>query len=260
MDSEIGNKRQRTSSGGTTLTARIVTENLQRYGEIILHCTVNITHGIREYGNGMVLKCVCALLNSGGGILHMKNMDVQRGPVLSKHLDTWWSGMECKMADIISKDDICNYFDLVGNHDDPDLYLFVKTAEHLCTLDFNCRLPTDTATHDVTYQSVMKLVTNRGEPETLDNLPPIPAAFIYGRTAERTKKETKQIQFKQLSNPNQRSGKGLPEKIKSLMLKYVSAFANHEGGHIFFGIDDVRASVIGEELNGAEQRDRKSVV
>ena len=50
--------------------------------------------------------------------------------------------MECKMADIVSKDDICNYFDLVGNHDDADLYLFVKTAEHLCTLDFNCRLPT----------------------------------------------------------------------------------------------------------------------
>ena len=46
------------------------------------------------------------------------------------------------MAEIVSKDDICNYFDLVGNHDDPDLYLFVKTAEHLCTLDFNCRLPT----------------------------------------------------------------------------------------------------------------------
>ena len=52
-----------------------------------------------------------------------------------------------------------------------------------------------------------------------------------------------------------RSGKGLPGKIKSLMLKYVSAFANHEGGHIFFGIDDVRASVIGEELNMAEQRE-----
>ena len=66
----------------------------------------------------------------------------KRGPVLSKHLDTWWSGMECKMADIISRDDICNYFDLVGNHDEPDLFLFVKTAEHLCTLDFNCRLPT----------------------------------------------------------------------------------------------------------------------
>ena len=49
-------------------------------------------------------------------------------------------------------------------------------------------------------------------------------------------------------------GKGLPGKIQSLMLKYISAFANHEGGHIYFGIDDVRASVIGEDLNESEQR------
>lgn len=61
---------------------------------------------------------------------------------LSKHLDTWWSGIEIKMAEILSRDDICNYFDLVGNHDDRDLYLFVKTAEHLCTLSYHCKLPT----------------------------------------------------------------------------------------------------------------------
>jgi hypothetical protein len=67
---------------------------------------------------------------------------IQRGVVLSKHLDTWWSGMEIKMAEILSRDDICNYFDLVGNHDDKDLYLFVKTAEHLCSLRYHCRLPT----------------------------------------------------------------------------------------------------------------------
>lgn len=62
----------------------------------------------------------------------------------------------------------------------------------------------DTATHDVTYQSVMKLVTNQGKPGSLDDLPPIPSSFIYGQAAERTKKETKQIQFKQLSSPQQR--------------------------------------------------------
>ena len=53
------------------------TENLHRYGELILHCTVNITHTIRECSNSLVLKYVCALLNSGGGILHMRNLDIQ---------------------------------------------------------------------------------------------------------------------------------------------------------------------------------------
>ena len=87
--------------------------------------------------------------------------------VQAKDLDTWWSAMENKLADIISGDDICNYFDLIGNYDDKDLYLFVKTAEHLCTLDFHARLPTDTATHDVSYQSAMKLLKKQGAPGKL---------------------------------------------------------------------------------------------
>lgn len=39
-----------------------------------------------------------------------------------------------------------------------------------------------------------------------------------------------------------------------MMIKYVSAFANHDGGHIYFGIGDTRASVIGEELNPSDQK------
>ena len=45
----------------------------------------------------------------------------------------------------------------------------------------------------------MKLLTNQGQPGSLEDLPPIPTSFIYGHTAEATKKETKQIQFKHLS-------------------------------------------------------------
>lgn len=257
LDPEQDRKRKRTSSGGSTLTSQHVTDNLHRYGEIILHCTVNITRGIRDCGNGVVLKYVCALLNSGGGILHMRNLDAERGVVLSKHLDTWWSGMEIKMAEILSRDDICNYFDLVGNHDDKHLYLFVKTAEHLCSLTYHCRLPTDTATHEVTYQSLLRLMVNHGEPGTLLELPPIPGKYEYGKVAEELKKETKQIQFKQLATPQNKSSGGkntLPERVCSLMIKYVSAFANHEGGHIYYGIGDTRASVYGEELSLPDQK------
>ena len=87
--------------------------------------------------------------------------------VQSKDLDTWWSGMESNLADILSGDDLCNYFDFIGNFDDRDLFLFVKTAEHLCTLNYHCRLPTDTATHNVTYASAAKLLSRTGDPSPL---------------------------------------------------------------------------------------------
>ncbi|KAL4231483.1 platelet maturation [Mactra antiquata] len=257
MEGDTDRKRKRISSGGTNLTSQHVTENLGHYGETVLHCTVNITGGINDTGNSAVLNYVCALLNSGGGILHMKNVDIEKKTVLSKHLDTWWSGMEIKMAELLSRDDICNYFDLVGNHDDTDLYLFVKTAEHLCTLKYHCRLPTDTATHEVTYQSLLRLLVNHGEPGSLLELPPIPDKYEYGRCAEGLKKETKQIQFKQLAHPHQRlqiNKNSLPNRICSVLIRYISAFANHEGGHIFFGIGDTKASVYGEELLPSDQR------
>ncbi|XP_052773230.1 schlafen family member 13-like [Mya arenaria] len=262
MSLDAERERKRRSSGSTTLTAQHVTDNLGSYGEVILHCTVNITRGIRECGNTIVLKHVCALLNSGGGILHMRNLDAERGVVLSKHLDTWWSGMEIKMAEILSHDDICNYFDLVGNHDDRDLYLFVKTAEHLCTLKYHCRLPTDTATHDVTYQSLMRLLVERGEPGTLEDLPLVPDRYVFGRSASELKKETKQIQFKQLcaAKNKQKGTSTLPERVCGLMVKYVSAFANHAGGHIYFGIADTRANVVGEEMTHADQRNLEQLI
>ncbi|XP_033756520.1 schlafen family member 13-like [Pecten maximus] len=246
-------KRRRKHSGTSALTAEEITKNRLRYGETILHCAVHISKNIRDAENGSVLKYICALLNSGGGILHMENLDYD-ARVQPKDLDTWWSAMENKMADIISGDDICNYFDMVGNYDDKDLYLFVKTAEHLCTLDYYCRLPTDTATHEVSYHSAMKLLNSNGEPSDLSDLPHVPKEYHYGETHECLKQETKQIQFKQLSAPSSRDGKSLPTKIKYTVTRYLSAFANHEGGHIYFGIEDVKAAVLGEELSEEEQK------
>lgn len=87
--------------------------------------------------------------------------------VQSKDLDMWWSGIENRLADILSGDDLCNYFDFIGNFDDQYFFLFVKTAEHLCTVNYHCRLPSDTATHYVTYASAVKLLSKTGEPASL---------------------------------------------------------------------------------------------
>ncbi|GFO24700.1 schlafen family member 13 [Plakobranchus ocellatus] len=221
------------------------------YGDILVSCPVYISKGIHQRENIAVLQHVCALLNCGGGILVMENMDFNQG-TQSKSLDDWWSGMECNFATILSGDDICNYLDFVGNFDDPHLYLFVKSADHLCTIDYHCRLPTDTATHSVTYSSAVKLCTRSGTSKPLSLLPAIPTTFVSGRTEETLKQEGKQIQFKNLS-ANSKNSKTLPDKVVYYSSKYISAFANHEGGHIYFGIEDTSASVIGEQITAADE-------
>ncbi|XP_067657442.1 schlafen family member 8-like [Haliotis asinina] len=234
------------------LTSRDVTAMLDRYGETVLHCSVHISRRIHEHGNQIVMQCACALLNSAGGLLHMKNLDHDR-QIQPKDLDTWWSGIESNIADILSGDDICNYFDLIGNYDDKDLYLFVKTAEHVCTINYHCRLPTDTATHEVSYQSAVKILSNTGEAGCLATLPPIPSSFQWKKTEETLKQEGKQIQFKMLTSGRDSNAKSMPDKIRYYCTKYISAFGNHQGGHIYFGIEDTSATVLGEAMTEEDQ-------
>ncbi|KAK7478951.1 hypothetical protein BaRGS_00029818 [Batillaria attramentaria] len=222
-------------------------EQKPQYGDQILECIVHLSQNIHSTQNQRVLQSACALLNSGGGVLHMHNVE-HAGKVQSKDLDTWWSGMESNLADILSGDDLCNYFDFIGNFDDPDLFLFVKTAEHICTISYHCRLPTDTATHSVTYSSAAKLLSKKGEPSPLTDLPAIPTEYRYGQIEETLKQEGKQIQFKLLVN-NQEQAKSFADKIRQYCIKYISAFANHYGGHIYFGIEDSTSAVKGEAVS-----------
>lgn len=48
---------------------------LPHYGDTILDCAVYISRSIHDAENQRVLHYICALLNSGGGILHMRNVD-----------------------------------------------------------------------------------------------------------------------------------------------------------------------------------------
>lgn len=91
------------------------------------------------------------------------------------------------MADFAEKIKAC-VFHIVMSHDMLNILRFFS----------------DTATHDVTYQSLMRLLASGGEAGSLLELPPIPDRFIFGHSAEELKKETKQIQFKQLSTPQYR--------------------------------------------------------
>ncbi|CAL1529274.1 unnamed protein product [Lymnaea stagnalis] len=233
------------------LTSKDFERHSHEYGDIIVSCPVHISKGIRQKENEQVLQLCCALLNSCGGILEMRNIDFSNG-TQSKSLDAWWSGMESNLANIMSCDDICNYFDFIGNYDDEYFYLFVKSAEYLCTLDYNCRLPTDTATHCVTYQSAIKLCSTMGCSKPLSALPPIPSTFLNGQIEESLKQEGKQIQFKLLvSEPD--STRTLGDKVCYHSSRYISAFANHEGGHIYFGIEDATAAIYGEEISERDE-------
>lgn len=83
-------------------------------------------------------------------------------------------------------------------------------------------------------------------------LPAVPKEFVYGHIEETLKQEGKQIQFKLLTNDSPRI-KAFSEKISSYCSKYITAFANHYGGHVYFGIEDTTAAVFGEIIRSKDE-------
>ena len=69
---------------------------------------------------------------------------------------------------------------------------------------------------------------------------------------EALKQEGKQIQFKLLSSGRDQ-GKSFADRVRHYCVKYVSAFANHYGGHVYFGIEDATAAVLGEALEASAE-------
>ncbi|XP_006820045.1 schlafen family member 5-like [Saccoglossus kowalevskii] len=223
--------------------------DLSKLGETILHCDVNINKRVNVGWNSNVQVYLCALLNSGGGILHLQNTSHENDDVNFKSLDTWWSGVEQQLRWVLSEDDICNFIDLVGSFNDPDLYVFVKGADHICTVHYHARVPTDTATLFLSYHTVMKLMMQQdGQVGCLSKLRPFPNEFQYGKQIAGIPQETMQIQFKFLSSDKDVRTEPIADRISWFIRRYVSAFANHAGGHIIFGVEDKTCQVYGEEI------------
>ncbi|KAK7109858.1 hypothetical protein V1264_013827 [Littorina saxatilis] len=57
------------------LSSKFITDQLRQYGEQVLECPVYISRNIHDKQNQLVLHSACALLNSGGGLLRMHNLE-----------------------------------------------------------------------------------------------------------------------------------------------------------------------------------------
>ncbi|XP_064533773.1 schlafen family member 13-like [Pseudopipra pipra] len=215
---------------------------------------------------------VCALLNSGGGIVRMESED--RNYCFQEHgigLD-----IENSLRDCIGSNEIGEYFTWMqkGNN----LLLFVKTwscggleqgsAEatkpRLCSLSTGLFRRSGTSVFPVKSRDAPEFLRGKkssakgnsvngqsakrallsffgGANETSLNIQEHDIQDAAARFIEREKvlvgevldfTETTHIEFKKYSTEN------VLEYVSKNLPKYVSAFANTEGGYLFFGVDD----------------------
>ncbi|NXG14349.1 SLN13 protein, partial [Grallaria varia] len=238
---------------------------------------------------------VCALLNSGGGIVRMESED--RNYCLQEHgigLD-----IETSLRDCIGGNETCEYFEWM--QEGSNLLLFVKTwscggleqgsAEatkpRLCSLSTGLFYRSGTSVFPVKsreapgflkwkessakFHSDNGLSTKRARPSVFGGANETPLNIqehIQDAAARFIKRdkvlvgevlgftETTHIEFKEYST------KSISEYISKNLPKYVSAFANTQGGYLFFGVDDngkVTATHSNVEKEALEQAVAKTI-
>ena len=200
----------------------------------------------REKRNSLmknIIKSVCALLNSGGGVLKFTLQSII-------HQDKIIRIAEEKFRDILNTRSILQTFKLVRVEPD-QLTLNIPASSCLITVRYNIFLPTETQVLEVRpierRSEVSNILERKGYQVNEDEEP---AEFIKGR--EIGLQESQTVQFKNLKTEKTNGSTFSTRVIQNKFTHYVSAFANHRGGRIYYGIND-QGVVEGEEIYEEEK-------
>lgn len=209
-----------------------------------------------------VLKHAIPLLNSGGGIIELRQTKKGKKSATSRDCDEWLQIMERRLGEILLKDQFSECFHYDINVENELNYIFVRSASCLYTEDYAMKIPKHRSVEDAKHHEVIGVLTRKhyggsktpsssletelssSEDEELDSgcteeindengVADVPPYFTYG--IKIPLQESSTVQFKKIKAEDTKS---LVNGIDNYLPKYVSAFANHSGGKVFFGIED----------------------
>ncbi|MEE6469706.1 hypothetical protein FKM82_008733 [Ascaphus truei] len=209
-----------------------------------------------------IISSVCALLNSGGGIVLVRRENEDY--VYDKH--SLGLDIENALTDIVDPSQKSFHCDFMQR--DGYLYIFVKTwsnSSNTGQIQRICSLATSIFTRDLssTYKAspmnVMKLIDDKQNKQKNNcpgviikkskKSPNIPSeAEVIGSLLKRDSlllgeivplSESQHVELKEFGGPK------CEVRIKELLPKYISAFANKDGGYLIIGVSDKEKKVTG---------------
>lgn len=216
----------------------------------------------RDQEKEKVSQAACALLNSGGGVIQVEMANGDEHPV-EMGLD-----LEESLRTLIQSLDFQAFFEY--NQQGRYFYIFVKSwntdffpedrfKPRICSLDSSLHLRSATSVLSMDSREAFRfLETKKRNANLLEKEPPNkiprvakqnfhdsnPAHLIFLRDQLKHGEilpfpESQYVEFKQFST------KRIPDRVKDIIPKYISAFANTEGGYLFIGVEDESRKVLG---------------
>ena len=201
-----------------------------------------------------IIVTICAMLNTNGGKVVI-NIDGDSS-ISNSQISLMVRMVEQRLKDIIGTK-IISHVDF--KEDKETVTIFVKKADSLITVHYHLCLPSQTQVIQVPpskpQEEVKNEIVNRNavdEPVQLES-----HKKIFFENKECGLSETKTVQLKKLKADASKNTT-LADRIVGKSNKfscYVSAFANYNGGHIYYGIDDtgiVAGELIEDEMDKSE--------
>lgn len=225
-----------------------------RFPENLYDLTIEIGRkSIFEY---LVAKGICAVLNSGGGVVKLKIADSTN----LKKLDTFWQTLQNKWLDkLITRHTYDKIFDRYDERlSMGEVFLFIKALDHWCTLKFNLFLASDAKVLEASYEETLKILLDRATGKkkdycriSLESLDlSLPKEFVHKEALKLP--ESKKRQYKHFP-----SDKPLLDDNsctqRQAIAKQISAFANASGGTILLGVED-DGKITGQDLSSPKNK------
>ena len=228
---------------------------------ITMDVCLNMMRG-KKYKKGKMKEIVAtfnAVLNSNGGCV---SFALQSGT--TSNVQSLKRAIEQRLSGILGFSFMRDHIHPVSSRTDELVYT-VEGAYRLCTMNYNLFIPTETQATAVPPKTpiadVKEMLPSQKcivEMKQLVEIGTHCKEFVYEQNIGNPRVESKTVQFKKLK----------AEKSKCVTLRdrmtnkankfanYVSAFANHRGGHIYYGVQD-DGVVNGELVEDKEEITKK---
>ena len=210
---------------------------------------------------GEVVKGVCALLNSFGGKLRV-NIEDQNVDNFENVLDSFLRAIGQRLRLFISLV-LFNQLVKMPNRQDKEFVYEISVSDEIFTMKYNLYLPTlkqveEIPPHQPNALKRIREVCNISAKSAEDDLSKL-SGFIVGKSV--LVAESDRLQFKCVFNGKSKRTT-IADRIVAngnKLIKTVSAFANHAGGHVLFGISN-DGIVQGQHLSENEKREVEAKV
>ena len=198
---------------------------------------------------------VCGLLNSyQGGILKLTSSK----SLTPSLLDELVRGIEQTLIELLGLIGLREYCqtEIIGLG--KEIIFTVKPSDRICTVEYNLVLPTDFLVKQVLRTEPLEKIARvikPGRPFANPMLHNYFKKFEKDSMMPEDLRESDTVQFKKVKSGKNKNKSLADRIIANKIAHYIAAFANHNGGHVYIGIDDETYTVCGQVIcDGERQR------